>query len=119
MLFRGTGASYNWCRVIPSSLPSRVVGKSASTSYGRGLALVRLRREEDPRLDLLILLAVLARMMLPKVPKEPRRASMPGSSNPDGDFSSAASVFWRAAWSKIVERRSSLLNDAGSTLDIC
>jgi len=49
---RGTGGSYSWCRVIPKALPSRVVGDSE-------FAFVRLRREEVPRLDLLILLAVL------------------------------------------------------------
>lgn len=114
---RGTGASYNWCRVIPG--PSSVDTASASTSYGREAVLARLRREGVPRLDLLILLAVLARNMLPKAPKEPRRVSIPGSSNPAGNFSSAASVFCRAACSNMVDRRSSFFNVVGSTFDIC
>jgi hypothetical protein len=56
--------------------------------------------------------------MLPIAPNEPRRVSIPGSSAAAMFFSSTSSVCWRAVWISMVERRSSLESEAGSTFDI-
>jgi len=71
----------------------------------------------------MLFLTLRALIMLPNAPNDPRKASIPGSSNPVGPFSgSVSSVFALAACSSKVERLSSIafpFNSTGSTLDNC
>lgn len=129
----GIGASYNACRVSPSKewsvcwmevngSPSRFPTMPPPTPIPRDG-----RAEAVERLDWLNRRALRARIKLPMVPNEPRRAFIPGSSRSAGSFSSPSvsmsivaglSVWARAAWRSSVDRRSRDVSLAGSILDI-
>ena len=114
----GTGASYSWWRfMVESCWSCDMLYGMPDTWYGAAAPGGRARA---PALLLwLILLIVRARMILPTVPNDPRKVSIPGSSYPMAPFSSAISVCARAAWRRMVERRSNLASCVGSTFDIC